>query len=590
MEKNKSVIKFLKQSIVPLVLCCAAFSCKKMFDKLPGDVLDKTQVYRDVNDADAAIIGIYGQLMNIAQQYIVLNEVRGDLMDVTPNADKYLNELNQETSSQDNPYADPRPFYTIIMNCNDALYNFKLMVQDNRMTQADYDIRYSAVGAVRSWLYLQLGIQYGTIPYVTNPIADVNALKNQSNYPRITFNALIDSLITFTSALPAQTPFPAGTSLLTTIDGYATNKFFIPIKCLLGDLYLWKGDYTQAATNYHYMMNYADILYPAMNSEQWYETYKVAYTANINGANWVNIFLQPYGERYSNYEIMWDMPYDASAGTTNPFIKLFYNSAGGYLLKPSQLVINNWNAQIRNDSTPGDFRGLNASYKMVGGMPVVNKFTSNYSPLTPFATADKWILYRAATMHFHFSECAIHDGRLDVAYGLLNWGLSYTLDPEHLNLAHDSRDVTNIEQSFGAPYDFDARVGDYPNYRSSWYRNTGINRRVSLPLEVIDSAKYYDTTANPAQFLNAGSQDSLEHNMEDYLINSSALELAFEGERWPDLLRIALRREKELPGSGVAFLQAKIKAKFMAGDRPDLAASVSAKLADPKNWFLPFSW
>mgnify|MGYP001552627824 FL=1 len=78
--------------------------------------------------------------------------------------------------------------------------------------------------------------------------------------------------------------------------------------------------------------------------------------------------------------------------------------------------------------------------------------------------------------------------------------------------------------------------------------------------------------------------------MEDYLINSSALELAFEGERWPDLLRVALRREKELPGSGVAFLQAKIKAKFIAGDRPDLAASVSAKLADPKNWFLPFNW
>lgn len=590
MEKNKSVIKFLKQGIVPLLLCCAAFSCKKMFDKLPDDVLDKTQVYRDVNDADAAIMGIYGQLMNIAQQYIVLNEVRGDLMDVTPNADKYLNELDQETSSQDNPYADPRPFYTIIMNCNDALYNFKLMVQNNRMTQADYDIRYSAVGAVRSWLYLQLGIQYGTVPYVTNPIADVNALKNQSNYPRIAFSALIDSLITFTAGLPAQTPFPAGTSLLTTIDGYATDKFFIPIKCLLGDLYLWKGNYTQAATNYHYMMNYADILYPAMNSEQWYETYKVAYTANINGANWVNIFLQPYGERYSNYEIMWDMPFDATAGTTNPFIKLFYNSAGGYLLKPSQLAINNWNAQIRNDSTPGDFRGLNASYKMVGGMPVVNKFTSNYSPLTPFATADKWILYRAATMHFHFSECAIRDGRLDVAYSLLNWGFKYTLDPEHLNTAHDSRDVSDIEQSFGAPYDFDARQGDYPSYRMSWYRNIGINGRVSLPLEVIDSAKYYDTTVSPAQFLNAGSQDSLEHNMEDYLISSSALETAFEGNRWPDLLRVALRREKELPGSGVAFLQEKIKAKFVADDRPDLAASVSAKLADPKNWFLPFNW
>ncbi len=587
---NKYIIKTTRQLAALAVLSFVFYSCNKTFDKLPNDVIDKSQTYRDVGDADAAVVGIYGQVMGIADKYIVLNELRGDLMDVTPNADKYLNEINTESVSQDNPYSDPRPFYAIIMNCNDALANFKLMVKDNRMTQADFDIRYSAVGAIRSWLYLQLGIQFGSVPYVTNPLANVNDLKNQANYPRLNFNQLIDSLTQFTESLPYKTPFPAGTSLLTTVDGYATDKFFIPIKCLLGDLYLWKGDYVQAATNYHYMMNYADILYPAMNSEQWFETYKIAYTGNINGANWSNIFTQPYGERYSNYEIMWDLPFDQSFSPKNPFIKLFYNSVGGYLLKPSQLAINNWTAQTRNDNTPGDFRGNGASYKIVGGQPIINKFVSNYSPLLPFATNDKWILYRAATLHFHFAEAAIRAGQTELAYGFLNWGLKYTLDPEHLGTAHDSRDVTNIEQSFGAPFDFDARQGDFPSFRSPWYRNNGINGRVSLPLEIIDSSKYYDTTSLPRQFLNASSQDSLELNMENYLVNSSALELAFEGDRWPDLLRIALRREKEQPGSGVAFLQAKISAKFIAAGEPGLAATVSAKLADPKNWFLKFDW
>ncbi|MGF7232509.1 RagB/SusD family nutrient uptake outer membrane protein, partial [Arachidicoccus sp.] len=525
------IIKKMGQVAALSILSLVFYSCNKTFDKLPQSVIDKSQVYRDVNDADAAIIGIYGQVMGLSDKYIILNELRGDLMDVTPNADKYLNEINTESVSQDNPYSDPRPFYAVIMNCNDALKNFKLMLQDNRMTQADFDLRYSAVGAIRSWLYLQLGIQFGTIPYVTTPLENVDDLKNQSNYPRIGFDQLIDSLVQFTESLPYKTPFPAGTSLLTTVDGYATDKFFIPIKCLLGDLYLWKGDYVQAATNYHYMMNYADILYPAMNSEQWYETYKVAYTANINGALWSNIFTQPYGERYSNYEIMWDLPFDQNFSPKNPFIKLFYPSAGGYLLKPSQLVMNSWTAQTRTDNTPGDFRGEGASYKMVGGQPVVNKFVSNYSPLLPFATNDKWILYRAATLHFHFAEAAIRSGRTELAYGFLNWGLKQALDPEHLNAAHDSRDVTNIEQSFGAPFDFDSRFGDFPSFRSPWYRNNGINGRVSLPLEVIDSSKYYDTTSLPRQFLNASSQDSLELNMENYLVNSSALELAFEGDR-----------------------------------------------------------
>ncbi|GAB3351825.1 hypothetical protein GCM10027566_10610 [Arachidicoccus ginsenosidivorans] len=587
MKMITSFIKWLQRALGLFLILSLLNSCQKTFDIKPDNVLDASQVYRDVNEADGAIFGIYGQVVGLSEQYVVLNELRGDLMDVTANADKYLVELNQETSSKDNPYADPRPFYKVILNCNDALYNFQLMLRDNRMTQADFDIRYSAVGAIRSWLYLELGIQYGTIPYVTNALTDVDAVKNQANYPRLGFAALLDTLTAFTENLPAKLPFPAGTSLLTTIDGYATDKFFIPIPLLLGDLYLWKGDYTRAATYYHVMMDYSNTLYPAMNSEQFYETYKVAYTANINGANWSNIFVQPYGERYSNYEIMWDLPFADDFAPENPFIKLFYNQTGGYLLKPSQMIINEWDNQIRTDSTPGDYRGAGASYKMVAGQPVVNKFSSNFDPLNPFVKADKWILYRAALLHFHYSECAIHDGRTTLAYGLMNNGIRGAFNPLGLS---QTDDVTDYEQSIGAPYDFDARMGDYPSYRAHWYRNTGINTRVSVPNEIIDSAKYYDTTVLPRQFLTASSKDSLEKDMMDDLLHYAAMELAFEGNRWPDLLRIALRREKQKPGSGVTFLQERIGAKFKASGRADLGAMVSSRLADPKNWFLPFNW
>ena len=582
-----SFIKWAKLGLGLVVLTGFLYSCNKTFDKLPDNALDYSKVYRDVNDADAAIFGIYGQVIGLSQQFIVLNELRGDLMDVTGNADKYLIELNQEATSPGNPYANPRPFYKVIMNCNDALYNFKVMLRDNRLTQDEFDMRYSAVGAIRSWLYFELGMQFGTVPYVTDPLADVDAVRNQANYPRLKFSALLDTLTQFTESLPYKHPFPTGTSLVTTIDGYSTSKFFIPIDCFLGDLYLWKGQYTQAASYYHYMMNYGDILYPAKNSEQWYETYKVAYTANLNGANWQNIFIQPYGERYSNYEIMWDLPFDDNFAPENPFIKLFYNQPGGYLLKPAQLIMDQWDRQIRTDSTPGDYRGAGASYKLVGGQPVINKFSSTFDPLTSFKTADKWILFRAAALHFHYSECAIMDGRTTLAYGLMNYGIKTAFNPLGLS---QSDNVSEAEQSFGAPYDFDARVGDYPSFRSPWYRNTGINQRVSVPVEVIDSAKYFDTTVLPRVFLNNTSEDSLKRQMMNDLIDYSGRELAFEGYRWPDLLRVALRREKERPGSGVAFLQERISAKFKAAGRADLAASVSSRLADPQNWFLPFNW
>src|SRR5699024_3693567 len=201
-----------------------------------------------------------------------------------------------------------------------------------------------------------------------------------------------------------------------------------------------------------------------------------------------------------------------------------------------------------------------------------------FDPLNPFETNGKWILYRAAELHLRYAEAANRDGRSKLAYGLLNWGLKYTFDPEHLGTSHDSRDVSDIEQSFGVPYDFDARQGDFPRYRGPWYRNTGIRDRVSLPLVKIDSSKYFDMSTSPRQFLNAASEDSLKIVMENKLIQSGALELAFEGHRWPDLLRIALRREKEKAGSGVKFLQKRIGNKFRAEGKPGLAAEVESRL------------
>lgn len=585
MDKIVSLIK----GVLPALLCCALFSCKKAFNITPKDVVVKADAYRDVSDADAAVTGIYGQLMHVAGQYIILNELRGDLMDVAPNADQYLKQINTFSATTDNPYSDPKPFYQIILNCNDALRNFQLMVQDNRMSSTDFAIRYSTVGAIRSWLYLELGIQFGSVPYVTSSLDNLDEVNNQNNFPRLAFSQLLDSLIQFTETLPYKDPFPAGTSLLTSVDGYSTEKFFIPIKCLLGDLYLWKGDYIDAAANYHYMMNYSDILYPAKNSEQWYETYKIAYTGNLNGVNWSNIFTKPYGERYSNYEIMWDLPFDQNFDPSNPFIHLFYNTGTDYKLKPSQLAINRWNAVTQRDNTPGDVRGENASWKMVEGQPVINKFISNFSPLSPFATDGKWILYRAATLHLRFAEAANRADRNQLAYAFLNWGLKYTLDPEHLNTSHDSRDVTNIEQSFGTPFDFDARQGDFPTYRMGWYRNVGIRGRANLPLNVIDSVKYFDMTSTDS-LRPVIDRQALTIHTEDNILREDGLELAFEGDRWPDLLRIALRREKEKAGSGVALLQEKISAKFAAAGESAVAATLSAKLANPANWYLPFAW
>jgi hypothetical protein len=592
MKKKLSIVLI---GALSLMMSLSILSCKKTFDLKPKSAISSEQMYRNVFDADAAVIGIYGKFLNILDRYVILNELRSDLADVTPNSDKYLIQLSTHSVTEDNPYADPRPFYEVILNCNDALKNFDIMRTDRKMDEEQYKQRYSDIGALRTWLYLQLGIQYGTIPYVTDPIENISDLSDESKYPKISFNELLDNLIAFAEALPSKMPYPTGSTLLTTVDTYNTEKIFINKNCLLGDLYLWKGNWTSAATAYREVVRIGGIPYNvASPGEQYYEYYMLAYTSNINGGSWINIFSQPFGERYSNYEIMWNLPYDKNFNPKNPFINLF-SASGKYQIKPSDLAINNWNAQVRNDNgalpgTPTDRRGLGMSYRMVNNQPEINKYTYNYNPLRPFETNGKIILYRGANLFLRFAEAANHDGRDRIAYSFLNNGIVANYDP--VPGGGNSRNVTNIQQTrFGdpftgpletPPYYFDARVGDYPQFRNGWYRNVGIRSRVSTMNITVDSTRSFNMTVSPRVVTN---RDNLIHDLDNLIIAESGLETAFEGNRWGDLLRIALRRQATEPN----YLADRIGAKFDAAHSTE-AAAVRARLADQANWYLPFRW
>ena len=78
--------------------------------------------------------------------------------------------------------------------------------------------------------------------------------------------------------------------------------------------------------------------------------------------------------------------------------------------------------------------------------------------------------------------------------------------------------------------------------------------------------------------------EGLKLAIEDMIITEDALELAFEGERWPDLLRVAIRRNDP------SFIADKIYNKLLkSGLSAGAASQARAKLLS-KNWFLPFKW
>ncbi len=63
-----------------------------------------------------------------------------------------------------------------------------------------------------------------------------------------------------------------------------------------------------------------------------------------------------------------------------------------------------------------------------------------------------------------------------------------------------------------------------------------------------------------------------------------ALETAFEGTRWPDLLRVALRRNDP------SFIADKIYNKLSKNPATAGAAADARRKLLAREWFLPFKW
>jgi hypothetical protein len=285
-----------------------------------------------------------------------------------------------------------------------------------------------------------------------------------------------------------------------------------------------------------------------------------------NTQGWRSMFSRTQ-DQYFRQQWLWVLPFNSNFSPTNPFIDLFSNRGGSYLVKPSQAAMDNWSSQTQSNGFPFDARG-NFSWKTLDGQPVIMKYLYNYvdpvsfNPINPLAKNGQWFLGRAADVHLRFAEAANRDGYPKLACALLNQGINATFDTS--NVA--GRDVTNLQNTltYRDPYKFDARNGDYPRYRADWYRNVGVR-----------GVAYVRSVAIPA------GDSTL--NVENALINEGALEVAYEGYRWPDLLRIALRRNDP------SFLANAVYNKLNKDNIPG-AADVQARLGNKANWYLPFKW
>ena len=216
--------------------------------------------------------GVMQAMQQLADQYYFQNELRGDLVKPTDKASLHLRDLASFTANATNKYDSVYLYYKVINNCN-----YYLAHRDTTLATGARNVvcnEYAAIASFRAWTYLQLARQYGSAPYITEPvttIAQINANTSMTSYEGILQGEaqLLESLKSRYSdeqiAVPTfgQTSRSAGMLNWGNEEKFISpSKCFIPLNIVLGDIYLELGEYEKAATCYYQYLRFEGLQDP----------------------------------------------------------------------------------------------------------------------------------------------------------------------------------------------------------------------------------------------------------------------------------------------------------------------------------------
>lgn len=582
----------MKKSIISILflgVLMFATSCSDMFDIDSSRVRFEKHNTLDVTaDSVYSVMGILHDLQQIADRYVILGEVRGDLVDVNELTKASLRNLSEFNFDEDNEYLQIRDYYKVINGCNYLLTHMDTTLRHNN--EAVMVDEYVAALSIRAWTYMQLAINYGKIPYYTKPITTVAA--SEADYPTYDIKELalelIPQLLPYLDySLPVWSGLKAGNASVTT-------ELFPPIQLMLGDLYLWLGDYQNAWYTYNdYITNNSTIYMnaPTGSTVTRYTgmmplgpgrvTTTSRSTTPTNNNNWgyTNSFSTIMGK---GTEALCVIPMQATAedGTVSEVASLFYTNDGTHQLVGSDL----W------------YELSLAQEYIAGSTTQAGRDDGSYSILT--AKGDQraeYLRYKYETEEneyiairkFNSGTTADATGTGSVAYS--NWiilyrrAMVYLRAAEALNcLAAQQHDATMAMSAFGILRDgFDILFPDDNIYKKDIQPYTlGVHARGCGEV-YLDTANYIVKDEVIAKYLNKDIEtltfnDTIEY-VDNRIVDELALEMTFEGNRFTDLVRFAERR-------GPEFLANKIASRKGSENRDE---ELYQKLLDKKYWYLP---
>lgn len=537
------------------------------------------------NDTIYSVTGTITLMQKVMDRYNLLGELRGDLAQCTPAASTILKNLSDFNLDSIGRYNNVADYYAIINNCN--YYINTVDTNYSKQGQSIFKKEYAVMKTYRAWTYLQLALNYGEVPFYTHFLASaadgLEVLAEEKRDIDYICNYLIEDLKPYTETL-----FPQ----YGTIGGYDSQKFYIPVRLMLGELCLYAGRYQEAAQYYHDYLTHPDNPLHMLNDYiRWRAT--GANVGALQGST--NVYTGLCSPSYS--ECLAFIPFEGTEldGTVS-YLDDIYNSTQDnnyyYQLTASEALYNlssqqNYchvhtdkdNAGLRDTLIvhPGDTtfaeRGMYGDLRLyailtqrVSLQDVTSQYSKERQTISGKIYTSGRCLYRLTQVYLHYAEALNRAGYPSAAMMILKYGVC----ADHVDMyvtpwerEHAGTLLTFSDNNFPRVSSDGEVVVTYPIH-SRGCGDADADTTYTLPM--------------PGQAL-ATIQDTIEYQIplvEDMILDEAALECCFEGTRFPDLLRVALRRNDP------AYL-----ADRVARRSGNLDAGLRSRLMDKRNWYLP---
>ena len=593
---------------VTFLLCGAFFfsSCEDMLnvesDRVEYEFDDWT-----LNDSVYSVLGILKSVQQVGDRQVLLNELRADLLSISEaKAVVDIQELSKSIFNvESNKYLDVKDYYSIINNCNIYLNRVDTTLEKNNVRLMLPE--YVAVKSVRAWTYLQLAINYSQVPYFTKPILTHSAAEDVMNQPMLSRNEIITNLIAdiLPYENPAAYPMPSWD-----VDGkilkfgygengteVETKQLFVPVRLLLGDLYLWRGaagDYKKAAQWYY------DFITGARTNDDNLKYTDASLSSKYTASGGKSKHLA-FGEKFAVKDfankispyILTMIPYAKSAleGTVSDLASVFLpqNEVGASQVFASPAMVGLSERQIyryaegedldrptlveysHSYETKGDLRLLSTTCMQVTDDELKTEFRNLVTKFNledqgfggfyvPAIGATHIVIARPEHAYLRFAEAVMgmaregYDGAMELAMAVLKEGVKRDYVLYQNPVTEDSVYIDNFGNeivestviSFSDSLSFDFTDAAFQNNTGIHSHGSGDSERNEyFALDDINVARYFGMTKveGNVEIIDPAFELTDEHYklyVSELILDEMALELAWEGTRFGDLMRVAM--------------------------------------------------